>query len=160
MLPIMINKIDLISASLNYFFLCNVITTGLECLERWCNGDVWQQHVTYSDGCQDEQVPMCEHDWRWQMVLELVTSCVPHVWVKIHYSWDISAAVMYSVHHHCSCVAPSLFQAGSSKRLQHGCDAQVPAVLPGDKTDCSSLDQLKLVDVVFGQVWLCMHIPW
>ena len=53
---------------------------------------------------------------------------------------------MYPVHHRRSCVALSLFQACSPKRLHHGRNAQIPA----DETRRSSLDLLKLVDTVFG----------
>ena len=38
--------------------------------------------------------------------------------------------------------------------MQHGCEAQVPAVLPDDKTGSSSLDPFELVDVVFD-----MRVP-
>ena len=61
---------------------------------------------------------------------------------------------MYPVHHRRSCVASSPFQAGSPKRLEHGRDTHVPAVLSADETRRSSLDHLMLVDAVFG-----MRVP-
>ena len=84
------------------------------------------------------------------MVFKLMTSHVLHVWVKIHYSSDVIEAVMYPVHHHHSCIAPSLLQAGPPKQLQHRCDVQITAVLQGDNKGCLSLDHFELVDVIFG----------
>ena len=86
--------------------------------------------------------------------VKLVAPSVPHVWVKIHYSWDVNEAVMHVIDHRRSCVAPSLFYAGPSKRIQHGCDAQVPAVLPGDKAGYSLLDHFEQV-----QVLLSIRVP-
>ena len=80
----------------------------------------------------------------------LVTSRVSDVRLSIHYSWY----VMYQVHHCCSCIASSLFQAGPSKRLHHGRDAQVPIVLSTDESHRSSLDHLTLMEAVLG-----MRVP-
>ena len=97
-------------------------------------------------------MPVCEYGRRWQVILELMTSCVSGVRLEIYYSWYVDEVVMYPVHHRRSCVASSVFQAGPPKRLQHGRDAQVPAVLSADETRRSSLDHL--VNAVLG-----MRVP-
>ena len=109
-----------------------------------------REGVPYSDGCREHEVLVCEYSRRWQVVFELVTSRVSDVWLEIHYSWYIDEVVMYPVHHRRSCVTSSLSQAGPPKRLQKGCDAQVPAVLSADETHRSSLNHLKLVDAVLS----------
>ena len=110
----------------------------LKCLEQRCNDDVCRQRVPYFDGCREERLPMCEYGRGWRIVLRwwrrACSSCSSEDQLQLGYHWG------RNVHHRRSFVAPSFVPNWAPHRSQHGCDARVPAVLPGDKTDCASLD--------------------